>query len=228
MFTDRMAAYWDFAEATGTRYDGVGSSPLFESGAVPLITGKLAPHAAAFDGNAANYLEGAATPALNLNGVSNDGFTIAGWFYLNSQSGTQHLLAKATGSSAAQIDYGVFWQGTGSAFKFVVSDGLATTTALVNGLTAATPGVWHFFACWQDRAAGQIGVRLDDVLGTPASFTSNVQDSGAPLRLGNRAGVGPFNGRLDALGVWKRVLSAAELDALRDGVAGLDRPLSGV
>lgn len=221
-----LAAYWTLNEPSGARNDGLGVSHLVENGTVSSVAGSLAPGSARFDGNAANYLECPNNPALNVAGCS---FTIAGWFNFENSGGSQTLLLKGADSTAANLEYNVHWN-ISSTLRFIVGNGTTTGAAVVIPPVPIANGVWHFFACWYDLPNAQLFARVDDLVGPPTSYNLGVQFGNGSLRFGNRAGTAPapFNGRLDAIGLWKRVLTADELDILRDFSGGLDHPLKGV
>jgi hypothetical protein len=83
---------------------------------------------------------------------------------------------------------------------------------------------WYCIHAWHDSAANQIGVVVN--AGTPvtAAAASGVHADTADFRIGSRQFVGfeaYFDGIIDEVGFWRRVLTSQERTDLYNGGAGL-------
>src|SRR5690606_32279050 len=117
----------------------------------------------------------------------------------------------------SQIEFNVF-RATDVAVQAVIASALST-------------GQWHFIVGWFDAAAGRAFVEVDDngTVGQSSAGNTLQAASTAAFQIGARQYVGsraPWNGRIQRVGFWKRVLTDDERTALYNAGAGLDYPFS--
>ena len=92
---------------------------------------------------------------------------------------------------------------------------------------------WIFIVAWHDSSANTINIKVNNGTANSASYSSGVNDDTSPFVLGaTNTGAGFMDGRIDQVGVWKRVLTADEQTFLYNNgngraYAGLDMPGSG-
>jgi hypothetical protein len=212
-----LIGYWKLDEASGTRNDAHGSNHLTDNGSVGSNTGKLG-NAADLDGVNDSLILGD-NADLSTGDID---FTWTCWMYLDT---------KPTGNNAYAIhkqdEYGLLYRDYGGhdRLAFLVNDG----AVIVNASTLGSPstGTWYFIVCWHDATANTINIQVNDgtvdsaaTAGTAPSDTANEfqlgrYTAGTPLR---------WDGRLDGVGFWKRVLTATERSNLYNSGSGLEYP----
>jgi Concanavalin A-like lectin/glucanases superfamily len=215
---DGLVSYWRLEEVgSDDRLDAHGSNDLTAEGGVGGATGKLG-GAGSFDG-VGDYLSHADNADLSTGDV---GFTIQAWVYLDTTTGGQDLVAKDSSGGFGEYLLGV----TDGEFRFQVTDsGGNTDLVQATNFGTASTGTWYLVHAWHDSVNNQIGIAVN--AGTPntKSYTAGVADSTRAFQLGVRAGGSSYlEGRLDAVALWKRVLSSSERSQLYNSGAGLEYP----
>lgn len=211
--------WWPFDEAAGPIANDIRSfnnlGTYGTGSSAPTPTSGVVKNALCFDG-ANDYVEVADHPEVNFFGACNDpaapveSFTIDVWVKTSVDKGLQVILDKRSGVSTG---YHLFLSGGRVGFRW-------------NGLNFIEPasgpnvadGQWHFIAVTVARCAGAIGrlyVDGSEVHSFTPPATSLVNT--AKLQIGRRdpaLGAIYFKGCLDELEIFKRALSAAELQAI--------------
>jgi hypothetical protein len=208
LLTD-LVAYWKLDETSGTRFDTVSSNNLSDNGGVGSAIGKI--------GNAAEF---DTTNYLSTNTVLSSGpFTVSCWIYADTVTqpagGIVNRYSNTVSADRAWTTYVV-----NDDIEFVVPP---TSLKILNVVSAAT---WHYFAFWYDDVAQEMGIQFDTTVQT-TSHTTGYPVTNVPLSIGDRAdGNTEFDGRIDEVGIWSRVLTASERTQLYNGGAGLTYPFS--
>jgi hypothetical protein len=201
---DGLVAYWTLDEGSGTRVDSHGSNNLSDNNTVGSATGKI--------GNAASFVE-ANSEYLDLSSL-NIGSTTASfavWFYPNTLA-TQSVFTY--GNNGNNI-----WLLTTSGGTLRC---YAPAFQLVDFVTPYTPGQWYFvygqitptLVTFRLNEAEEITVTPSSTLATSATLTVGARSSGS----------GYFDGRVDEVGIWSRVLTASERTQLYNSGSGLTYP----
>jgi hypothetical protein len=210
LLTD-LVAYWNLQETAGTRFDSTANSNnLTDNGSVGSSTG-IVGDAANFDGT--NTLSLASNSAVTLDGTTD--FTIAGWFKTSSTA-TQTIVGKEIASSTAS-EYLLFvTSGTNLYWRVGNSSG----TLIKSGLST---GSWNFFVAQYDTSTGDIGLSVNGgSFITTAATPFTITDA---FYLGSRDNSSLFfNGLLDEVGIWKRLLTLLEITGLYNSGSGLTYP----
>ena len=86
--------------------------------------------------------------------------------------------------------------------------------------TALNDDRWHFVAAAHDSGTGRMVLYVDGVRrGATTENFGAIDDGGMPLRIGmSSQGLHPFNGLIDKVRIYNRVLSAEEIKARYDAV----------
>lgn len=228
--TTSLISYWKLDEASGTRFDelnGCGGSgcDLTDNNTVTQATGKLG-NAGQFTSANTEYLSRSDDADLSTGNID---FTVAAWAYLDTKSANMQIVSKYT-ATGNQREYALMYEAGSDRFRFEVdSTGAgALTNVLSNNFGAPSTGTWYFVVAKHDAANDQLSISVN--AGTPntTSTSAGVFDSTSPFFIGNRSGaLGPWNGRIDAVGFWKRALSASEISCLYNSGAGLEYPFTG-
>ena len=211
--SDNIVAYWSLTDLV----DSAGSNTLTNNGAATFVTGKVG-NAGNFVAASNQYLSIADNADLSMGDID---FTIAAWVNFTTVAASG-IVSKSSGATAATLEYAIYFF-TGL-LRFQVSDGttLTTRTASTFGLPAS--GTWYYVVAWHDSVANTINICVND--GTPdsASYSAGVQDSTHQFEIGRAfAAINrDIDGLVDEVGIWKRVLSGAEITELYNGGAGRD------
>lgn len=198
-------AFWTLNETSGNRADSVGSNTLTDSGAVGYDTGKVN-NAARFD-NSADQLSITDNASLSF---SDEDMTVAFWVYYDGTSFSSHLIGKwGTGGH----EWAVYQPSSGGPRFIVTHNG--STTALVTESTALTVGTWNFVVAWHDSTANTINIQVNNGTIRSTAHSLGLYNGTSAFTVGNTSTLGTnLDGRIDAAGVWRRVLTSDEKNYL--------------
>lgn len=211
LLTD-LVSYWKLDESTGTRVDSHGTNHLTDHNTVGSAAGKIGT-ACAFASTASQYLS-----YPDTNPLGDEDWTQAVWFKRASPTLDQMIFSKdaATGRS--------YWLESMNPLTF---------SCPAAGVNVSVPGMapdlnWHYVVIWHDAAANTLNIQADggpvtSVASAPFNITAT------PVHFGSRAYVGYegyFDGLIDEVAIWRRVLTAEERTALYNGGLGLAYPFT--
>jgi len=198
-------AYWPLDETSGTiaKDDSGNGNDGLVSGATWSSNGKIA-GCLNFNG-VDSYVQAA-------NVVSND-FSISFWVKTTQTGGTgqwyqgRGLVDGFVGSNAN--DFGTSLDGNGFAFGTGNPDTTLITTTAIND------GSWHQCVATREQADGTLTVYVDGHLEAVGTGGTNSLTAPLVLRFGSRqTGVNFFNGSLDDIRLYNRVLGSNVVAAL--------------
>ena len=224
-----LFAYWPFDAGTGSTVRDVSRQRMDGSmnGHAQTGTGWTAdpgtlraqnPYALAFDGS---------DDFVNIGDAGDiiDGrdFTITGWFNRDTADTHDVILAKKNGTGTSDAGYALYIDDADDKLNLNVSDGSDTYTVVSS--TAFTAVGWHHIAVvWDDDSAANTELYVDgtDDNATDTGTIGSVQslENGVALRIGAFSGSSDrhhFDGKLDDVRVYSRVLSATEITNLANG-----------
>ena len=222
--TDNLISFWKLGEVSGTRFDSVGSNDLTDNNTVTQAAGKI--------GDAAQFTKANSESLTHVDNASlstgDIDFSFAMWVYLDSKNTQQQYVCKYAGGG--QVEYTLFYASSLDRFRWVVSHNGSTEA----GITADTFGAvsintWYFLACWHDSIANTINISVNDGGVDSLAHSLGVFDSTATLQVGAILPAAPINfvdGRMDAIGFWKKVLPANERTELYNSGDGLEYPFT--
>ncbi len=208
-----LICYWKLDETSGTRVDSepTGSAQnLTDNGTVTSNTGIIG-NAGQFTAANNEYLSHADSADLS---VGNIDFTLAAWVYMDTKPSETYIVSK--GASEYYLRY---LGGGTDRFQFVVEGGF---TVSANNLGSPSTSTWYFIVAWHDSVNDQLGISVNDGTPNTVSYSSGVTDTTDVFNIGtvlNLTSV-DWNGRIDEVGFWKKVLSAAERTELYNAGAG--------
>lgn len=223
---DNLVSYWPLDEASGNALDAHGSNDLAEtSGTIASATGKL--------GNCRD-IEAADTEcfehATNTDFSPGDAaLTFTGWFQTESSGITQHIIGKF--NTGGNRSYRLLLNTSDIPTLIVSGNGTATTT-INSAFGAVTAGVWYFFRWWHDPVLDTINLQINDETPDSAAHSTGLFDGSGPFHIGSQGQAAgspsnPFDGLLDDIGMWHRVLTSDEHAELYNAGAGLAYPFDG-
>lgn len=222
LLTD-LVAYWQLDEASGNRSDSHSNGiTLGDTNTVSSTTGLISALAADFENGNNEYLDTADSATLSLG--SDTDFTITAWVKLESVVGsTRAIVGKRTGTVAADSEIFV---GANTDENILFRVGNATTFVdLVNTNIMAT-GTWYFVACWHDGVGNTVNVQVNNGTVASSAWTGGTFDGTGNFQIGTIAAstTGDWDGLIEGVGYWKRVLTSDERTSLYNSGAGLDYP----
>jgi hypothetical protein len=222
--TDNLISFWELEEASGaTRNDSHGTNHLTNTTAgggseVLQGTGKV--------GNCANLEQGTTdlfTRADNasLSAAGTD-FTWCAWVNFESKPVTLAGIISKAGGSAAVMEYDVRWDAASDRFMLYVGGGIGYENVVANNFGAPALSTWYFVVAWVDTVGNTLNIQVNNGTADSASFSDTIPDTTVQLQIGG-AGVGPlytWDGLIDQVGFWKRVLTSDERAFLYNAGAG--------
>lgn len=210
-----LFAYYKFDEGIGTTaYNSVtadGLSATLGNGTDASIpawnsSGKSG-KALTFDG-ANSYMEISDNPALRMNGSG----TITAWINPRGYGGSNYgrIVDKSTSTGAANGYH--FFFTTSNYLVFNVNAGSQTASST----NSVTLNQWNFVAVTFSSAGRTIYVNGVDVTSSGGSVTTLPPNIAGVVAIGNRAGATDrtFNGTIDDVHFYNRVLSPTEIELL--------------
>lgn len=213
-----LVAYWKLDEASGARIDSVGGNNLTDNGSTGATTGKIG-NAALFDPALSQNLSIADNASLSIGaGVS---LSLSLWIY-HTGTGSRTILNKGFNPVGGGYlvylldDDRVLWR---------IYDGSDQPSVLSAILTAST---WYHVVVTYNVSTTTMRIYINN--GTPAELMSgpaSIPNDTGTFRIGAfTVGGDYFDGRIDEVGFWKRVLVASEITALYNDDDGTTYPFS--
>jgi hypothetical protein len=212
-----LVAHWKLDEVDGERFDSVGNNTLTDNNTVTQSTG-IINEAGQFTLANSEYLSiaNANCPDLDLGLID---FTITAWVYADSNPVTDaYVLSKATLTTFVYS----LWRSIAVNNPFSFSSAGATVVST----TATVTGTWYFVVGWQDVAGDTVNIQVNDGTIDSASILVDNPSGGDFLIGANTAAVVQdyFDGRIDSVSVFKRILTDEEKTRLYNDGNGLDYP----
>ncbi|MBI2542782.1 MAG: tail fiber domain-containing protein [Candidatus Aenigmarchaeota archaeon] len=219
-----IQAFWKLDEASGDRADSVGSNTLTDTNTVTQGAGKIG-NAGDFENDNNEYLQISDNAALS---VANADFTISAWVNIESLTDGQ-IAGKADLDAVSTAEYHLGL--TASTFRFFVGDGVSSVTQNANTFGVPPTGTWIFVVAWHDATADTVYIQVNNGAIDSSAYTAGSNDGTNQFRIGadSSGGTRNFDGLIDAVGFWKKVLTADERTALYNGGgsgAGMEHPFT--
>lgn len=236
LLTDGLISYWKLDEASGTRYDIVGSNDVSDNGD-PFTdpgsnAGKMG-QAADFDG-ASDWLRNNTTAPTSLQ-FNDQSFTISAWVYFDSFEGLYTPIVYKNNNEFFDVkfEYGLNYVVSVDTFSFFVSpDGTSGNIAYVTADAFGNPSIdtWYHVVGWYDYENDLLGIAVNNITNTVA-YSGGVHADTSSLtffsEIAAAYGDSNFgNGRLDGVGIWDRALSYVEISSLYCNGNGRDYPFT--
>jgi hypothetical protein len=214
-----LMAYWKLDEASGNRTSSVGGYTLTDTNTVGAASGKIN-NAADFDAASSECLIAATTSDLSTGNID---FTISVWVNLGLvDSNTRNIVLK---SGDLGSEYKLFLAAD-NIFCFNASTG---SPAYAGGFGAPSPGTWYHLLAWFDSAAGTVYLRINDSFEASTSGCNCSTTSSEKFMIGAQRFYSPqnfFDGEIDEVGIWNRLLTTQEKTDLYNAGAGITYPFA--
>lgn len=217
-----LAAYWKLDDLTDASGNG---NTLTNNNTATFNTGKV--------GNAV-YTVQASSQSLSIasNSFVQTGdvsWTISAWIYAQAAGGVMAWVSK-TGDSAGQGEYAAYY--TSSTDNKLHAQVYTPTDVgrTVDSTGTITTGTWYLVIVWHDATADTINMSRDNGTADSVGTTGALQSaSNAAFRIGRNGTTGfefHWDGRIDEVGIWKRVLTAGERTRLYNTASGCTYPFN--
>ena len=216
-----LRAYWKLEEVSGTRDDAFSTNNLTDNNTVTQAVGKVG-SAAQLTATNQEWLSVADNPDLSGGDVD---FSIACWAYLDSKGTLRGLVVKGDWNNGIGWEYLLEYNSNSDRFKFSVRNTSDTATASVQADSLGSPSLatWYFIVAWHDSTANTINIQVNNGTVDSTAHSGGVNDSNKDFVLGSYMPTGGgfvWDGRIDEVGFWKKVLSAQEKTDLYNGGSG--------
>lgn len=174
-----------------------------------------------FEAGNSEYFDLADNTDLSTGNVD---FTFACWIQLESKGADRDVIAKV--SAAGLIEYQLRFQASSDRLQWrVTSDGTNNFTSLnADVLGAPSTATWYFVVVWHDSVSNVIGISVDAGASNTAPYSAGVFDGTASFVIGREGdrNTDYWDGLVDEVGFWKRVLTSDERTELYNAGAGRD------
>lgn len=216
-----LMAYWKLDESNGTRSDSFGANTLTDNNTVTSNTGKINT-AAEFTAANSESLSILDNSSLSMGDID---FTVAAWVYLTDKTNVRTILAKWN-NTANHREYLLWYNNSTDRFLFSVSnDGTNSTNVTADVLGSPALDTWYFVVAEHDSVLNKIRIYVNNGAGNELNWTTGVLDSDSTFRIGaNSQNIQHFNGRIDEVAIWKRLLTSGERTQLYNNGLGMAYP----
>lgn len=214
---DNLISYWSLDEASGNATDSHGSNTLTDLNTVTSAVGKIG-NARDFEADNSEALTSTDNASLSTGDID---WTIAAWVQIESLT-TRCVFGKGDGAGPSTDEYVL--RTVASKFRWSVSRASAYTDLTASTFGTVTTGTWYFVVAWHDSAANQIGISVNAGTADTASHSTGPNDTAKGFAIGRYGELSAqyWDGLIDEVGFWKRVLTGAERTELYNGGAGRD------
>lgn len=221
---DSLVSHWRLDEVSGVRADCHSINHLTDNNTVTQAVGKIG---SAGQFTAANLESLSIVDNAAISGGDID-FTFSVWVYIDSlpsSGNNRFIFAQFAGGDQRYILTLSNTAGT-SRFVWAVYDGASTIIGSATATALGTPSTatWYHIVVWHDAAANVVGIRVNDTSENTAATTGAAGDSDAVFALSTAGATTTWDGRLDSLSYWKRLLTSTEKTLLYNGGSGRDYP----
>jgi hypothetical protein len=208
-----LIAHWKLNEGSGSRIDSHGSNDLTDNNTVGDGTGKLGAGAAFIAANS-EYLSLADNPDLDTGDID---FCYSVWVKMNVKGTHRPILQKSWDESYGEVL--LFYSSSLDLFSAQMANGAAVVSA--NSLGIPSTGVWYHILLWYDSVNNTFNIQVNGGTVDSASYSGGNTTTTGTFKIGSAFGA-YFDGVIDSVSYWKRVLTSAERKALYNSSNALD------
>lgn len=219
-----LVSYWTLDESSGNAVDAVVASAndLTAVNAPGTAAGKINT-SRSFAAASSRYFSKASNAALQLGDID---FTWTAWAYLTSVPGTNNAIVSRWTNGTNDREALLMYNNSG-VFRFLLSsDGGGTSVQLdASTFGAASLNTWYFVCAWHDAVNNVVGISVNGTANT-TGYSSGVLVGVADFQIGAFNSLNYWDGRIDEVGFWKRVLTSGERAELYNSGSGLAYPFA--
>lgn len=205
MLIDELISYWKLDESSGDAIDIHSSNDAVETnGPIASVAGKLngcrdldKPSEQCFMASSNTELE-----------TGNIDWSVSFWINPESVGVGQDIIGKWGGSTLEWlVRYEHFFNTMEVYFNGAVQ---------INHTITLSTGTWYHVVIWHDSVNDEVGIVVNNSAPHIESYAGGIMAGDSQLSFGkNPASAGTsFNGKMDEIGFWKKVLSSEEIGQL--------------
>lgn len=222
---DNIVSYWKFDESSGDAADSHGSNTLVNNGSTPYVTGKI---------NNGADLEASSSQVFALGDGSQSGLDFVGnlsismWVNPESITGAHGLVTKfrdTNGTKSYRFSF-----DTTDMFLTISDNGTAETNVIWSN--PLTTGSWQHLVLTYTAATGEATLYHNGTaISTQTGLATSIFNSSSAFRIGSRSSSTDtaqqfFDGIIDEVGVWSKVLTSGEVTQLYNSGNGFTYPFA--
>ncbi|MGD8457414.1 MAG: SpvB/TcaC N-terminal domain-containing protein, partial [Anaerolineales bacterium] len=218
-----LVAYWDLDEESSTRFDSIGSNHLADNNTVEYGAGKIS-NGADFVSANDEYLSIADNSNLSTGDVD---FTVGLWVKLDDKTSNRAFVWKGNGDQT-NLEYALMYNAVADRFRFLITDNGIANYHHVDANTLGSPAIdtWYHIIAWHDAANDTLNIQVDNETADSIFYASGLTDTTYAFALGGDQDQASFDGLMDEVGFWKKVLNADERASLYNYGSGNTYPFS--
>lgn len=217
-----LISCWELSEASGSAIDAHGTNDLTDNNTVGSNTGVIG-NARDFEASNSEYFSLTSNSDVEVADID---FQFSFWLYLESIVGINPwILGKWRFSGGAYRNY-AFWldSTTGEINWSVTSDGSTQVSVAASTYGALPTGTWVWVQGGHDASGNVTFVSVNNgTVDTQAHSAGVITDSNAPFLVGaiNQGASNYWDGRIEQLSFWKRLLTSDDKAEIYNSGAGL-------
>lgn len=207
-----LASHWKFDEASGNALDAWGSNTFTDNNTVGSAAGKISSARDFEDGNSEYFSNSGWTWSTE--------WTVAFWLKIESLPGSYAGLFTRDNNGSPRAQSTIYLKSDGRLAAYVDGTGAFFDGG---GNTVLSTGVWYYIVFAYSTAAG-IQVWINNVIDIDTTDSYTPRTDAALTEIGRDAFNASryFDGLIDELSVWSRVVTSAERAELYNAGEGLD------
>ncbi len=213
-----LISYWKLDEASGYRFDSEPTGTpqdLTDANTVTTATGII--NDGAFF-TAANDEFLYCSDSADLSSIR----MVTAWVKMTTRSGNMVISSHWSLTPSDQRAWRLWFNSGAGKFGFEVA--VSSTQTEVSATVFGTPStnVLYFVAGWIDTVNNKIGISVNNGTPNTLTYSSGIRDSTAVFDIGARGlFADTWDGLIDEVGAWSRVLTPTELTRLYNAGAGM-------
>lgn len=223
--TDSLMAYFKLDEASGDALDAHGSNNLTDTNTVQAASGIIS-GARDFERDNGELFTLADNADLSTGDID---WTIQAWVIAETLSAGANWIVSKRNAAGTAVEYQLFYRST-SRFALQVFDGAGTNRGTVQSdvLGAPSTATPYHIVCGHDSVNNLVFMYVNGVAQTPVATSGAGGDSTSVFNIGAGGDSAGFcwDGLIDEVGFWKRVLTSGEVASLYNAGAGLAYPFA--
>lgn len=210
-----LISYWKMDETSGTRIDARGANDLTDNFTVTSGSGIIV-NAGQYTAANTEYLSHADNTSLSTGDID---YSITCWVNMDTKGVAPTAIAKADGSP--NNEYILRYLQSADRFQwFVSNNGSSLTLAQADNFGSPSTNTWYFIVAWHDSVNNLIGIQVNNGTANTTATSAGSFDSNSAFIVGRFAAANYWDGRVDEVGFWKKVLSTQEKTDLYNSGAG--------
>jgi hypothetical protein len=224
---DSLVSYWKLDGSSGAAADSAGSNTLTNTG-VTYVSGKI--------NNAGDFENSGTAQYLSISDASQSGLDITGdisvhaWLKPESAPGTdiQYQVVNKFLAAGDQRSYAFRYEDASGTKKLTMQVGTGASSENLSVNQNLGTGTFHDVVWTWKASNSTLTVYVDgSSIGTDVGSYTSLFSGTAPFIVGDSANLdvmNNFDGIIDEVGVWSRVLTSTEVSELYNSGSGRQYP----